>query len=773
MPSIFRRLRLQPVGLQPLGTAGRLDDPGIDDSRPEVNRDPRRARSGRKVVLALGLIGLLLLLGASAKALWPEKGVDVREGTTLVTAKGMAARYGIDVTLIGVTAAGGLVDFRYQVVDPDKADPIIHDLDLFPKLIEERTGAMLAMRSLPAQPQEGAGVRGHVLLPAPQCPQRAASGLARHARDRRRSARAHRRQGMIWSLSSMRCRVIAVLGLAVLSLLGAASASAHTSLTRSEPPNGGKVSVGRSSFTLWFSEPVSVAASTFHLRTLAGTRVPVTVSGAASPGRRVVEIRTKPLRKETYLLTWSALSLDDGHPSSGSTVFGVGIRPAAVQAAEDGLPGAPGLVLRWLDLAAIMLAIGALAVSGRVLRSLGAAGAVPLQRARTIGAAAAGVAVISGAISPFLRVPRAGASLGGWADNIWVTLTATPWGNLWLARELVLVVVAVALWSWATGRDESGRGMHFAVLSLAAVVVLEGLAGHAADLPRQSGVAAVSSAVHLAAAGVWAGGLAVLALCVIPVMRREPESRTRILASVWRTFSPIAAIATVVLVATGLYESGRYLPGPGSVGSTVYGGAVAGKAVLLAVALIPAGVNTLLVNPRLAASVGRLLGRPPGWTPVAPRHFVRLLVAEACLIVVAVAAAALVTTVPTAREVGAGKVASTSSAANVGGLFVTFEEVSAGTDRTRLIVRARSTIKPEPAPIAGVDVRLTGPTGTAIGALVQGRRARPLRSRDSPAWASARGTPRSPCAVTACPMPSPGSAGPLLRPRRRSGRSRR
>ncbi len=100
-------------------------------------------------MLVLGLIGLLLLLGASAKALWPEKGVDIREGTTLVTAKGMAARHGIDVTLIGVTAAGGLVDFRYQVVDPDKATPVVHDLDLFPKLIEERTGAMLAMRSLP------------------------------------------------------------------------------------------------------------------------------------------------------------------------------------------------------------------------------------------------------------------------------------------------------------------------------------------------------------------------------------------------------------------------------------------------------------------------------------------------------------------------------------------------------------------------------------------------------------------------------------------------
>ena len=516
-------------------------------------------------------------------------------------------------------------------------------------------------------------------------------------------------------LSRVRRLRLAVLAFVVLSLLWAAPGWAHTSLTRSEPANGGKVSVGRTSFTLWFSEPVSAAASTFSLRTLAGVEVPVSVAGTAGSGGNVVELRTKPLEKETYLLHWSALSLEDGHPSSGSTVFGVGVRPAVAPVVDDALPGFSGLVLRWLDLAAIMLAIGALTVSGRVLGSMGAAGVTPLQRARVVGALAAGAAVITGAITPFLRVPRTGSSVGTWLDSTWVTLTATPWGNLWLARELLLTVAALALWSWASGRDESGRGAHLAVLALAGVVGLEALAGHAADLPRQSAIAVVASALHLGAAGVWAGGLAVLAVCLIPALRREPETRNTILASVGRVFSPMAAIATIVLVATGLYEAGRYVPDLGSVSSTVYGGAVAGKTFLLLVVLIPAGLNGLLVNPRLSASVGRITGRPPGWTPVAPRHFVRLLVAELCLIVVAVAAAALVTSVPTSREVGAAVEPSVSGAANVRGLFITFEEVSAGTERTRLIVRARSTIKPEPAPISSVDVRLTDPTGTRRG----------------------------------------------------------
>jgi hypothetical protein len=93
------------------------------------------------------VVVLLLLMGAvAARAWWPDQKADIRDGTTLVSAEGMAARYGIDVNLIGVTAAGGLIELRYQVVDADKADPIIHDAALSPVLVVEDTGATLVMR---------------------------------------------------------------------------------------------------------------------------------------------------------------------------------------------------------------------------------------------------------------------------------------------------------------------------------------------------------------------------------------------------------------------------------------------------------------------------------------------------------------------------------------------------------------------------------------------------------------------------------------------------
>ena len=107
----------------------------------------RSVRSPR--LIAGSLVAVLLLGGFAAKAWWPEPKTDVREGTTVVDADGMAARYGIDVTLVGTSAAGGLVDFRYQVVDPDKANPLVHDVDLLPKIIVEETGATLGLASLP------------------------------------------------------------------------------------------------------------------------------------------------------------------------------------------------------------------------------------------------------------------------------------------------------------------------------------------------------------------------------------------------------------------------------------------------------------------------------------------------------------------------------------------------------------------------------------------------------------------------------------------------
>jgi hypothetical protein len=96
------------------------------------------------VVLAAAVVAVALLLTWA-----PWRRSDVRDGTTVVDRAGLSARHGIDVNLVAVTAAGGLVELRMQVTDPDKANLVVHDPADRPILVAEDTGETLAMASPP------------------------------------------------------------------------------------------------------------------------------------------------------------------------------------------------------------------------------------------------------------------------------------------------------------------------------------------------------------------------------------------------------------------------------------------------------------------------------------------------------------------------------------------------------------------------------------------------------------------------------------------------
>ncbi len=118
--------------------------PRVSEEPPAAEKAPRRRRRWVVIVLAV-----LLVAGVGARIWWPDRPADIRSGTTAVNAQGMAAHYGINVSLLGVTAAGGLIELRYQVVDPDKASPIIHDPSLAPALVVEDGGVTLRMAAPP------------------------------------------------------------------------------------------------------------------------------------------------------------------------------------------------------------------------------------------------------------------------------------------------------------------------------------------------------------------------------------------------------------------------------------------------------------------------------------------------------------------------------------------------------------------------------------------------------------------------------------------------
>ena len=496
---------------------------------------------------------------------------------------------------------------------------------------------------------------------------------------------------------------------AALLLLIAGPASAHSETVRSDPPNGGMVAEGQTTLTVWYDEGLGAAASSFQLRTVDGLEVPSTASFAN--GADKVVIRTEPLERGQYVIDWHALSLVDGHASSGTIVFGVGLRPDVVSSDGAGLSSPMLVIMRWIDLTALLLALGALAVGGRVLGAGGAGAERLTQRVRRWGVLSVWVAFYAGLLEPLLRLSGTASAPSAWLGQVWLTLTETGPGRLWLLREAALVVAGVALLRWHRRQGRDLLAPRIGLAALVVAVVVQSASGHSASLPVGSRVDALMAAGHVLAAGVWMGGLAVLALTIFP--RRLTSGSVPVpRRAVWGAYSPRAAVASVVLLATGLYQAGHHLPDLGSLRSTVYGAALGGKVLLVLLALALAGVNTLIVNSAVAARVSSVtkgwLGSP---RPDRLRGTVR---AEVVVLGLAVALAAVLTSVPTAREIAVATKPASPQATNVDGMFLSFESVADGPSRDELILRLRSTVQPAPAPVVGVDVELDGPAGEVV-----------------------------------------------------------
>ncbi len=510
-----------------------------------------------------------------------------------------------------------------------------------------------------------------------------------------------------------RSGLLAALVLVLLGLIGgAAPALAHSYVPRSDPPNGGMVAVGRTELTLWLSEAVSADGSTIELRATSPTPVDVPVTLALDPSRRVARLTTAPLERGSYRLDYTLFSTDDGHTTRGAIVFGVGFRPDGVPTGSADLPPIPTVTSRWLDLGGILLGIGLLAISGRVLGSLGPEWLASRRRVRRVGAAGLGVAAVTGALTPLLATHVAGASTGDWLDATREVLLGSPWGLTWLAREAALVAGVVLLSQHWDGRI-APRRRRLAWAVLLTVALLDALAGHAVTVDSAVVVTVVAAAAHLVSAGVWVGGLALLVIGLWPVMRRGPRRQALAIGTAWRSFSPRAAGSTVLLAASGLYEAGRHVDGPDSLTASAYGLALLGKVVLVAIALGLAGYHTLVVNDRLASRVGRRIGRGASWRP-RRRPFTSTTALEAMVLVAAVGLAAVMTSVPTTKEVvAAANAVPNRLAETLDGTFVTFEALDDAPGRTRLVVRAASVTRPDPGPIETALVTLPAAgTGT-------------------------------------------------------------
>ena len=407
--------------------------------------------------------------------------------------------------------------------------------------------------------------------------------------------------------------VTALLALAA-ALAAPTAAWAHAALLRTVPSASGTVNRPPTEVALTYSEAVeprfaiiSVTDAAAHQETTGPPhRAP------ANPDTLVVPLRQIP--QGWYLVYWRAISVD-GHPVRGAFTFAVGPNPGPapqfVIPSISETAATPRLVAaRWIAFLSAMGAVGLF-----VLRMLIAR---PLVR-RVDGTQLRAVSVTFGIVLAVALLATPIYVLLATADfavrSVFDVGALTPlvrssaFGRGFLDLELCLALFAVAagVAIWVDRPERPRRSivellsLGGALLAAAAVLVVPGLAGHAAQTaPR--GLSVVLDWLHVTAGAVWVGGLAgVLVLWrSLPVARRVAG----LVVCVPR-FSNAAFVSVLVLVGAGTWAAVLHMPTLASLWQTSYGQALLVKIGILAVALLLAAVNLVRTKPRLQASRDR------------------------------------------------------------------------------------------------------------------------------------------------------------------------
>lgn len=424
-----------------------------------------------------------------------------------------------------------------------------------------------------------------------------------------------------WLEAARRNFVVAALVLAAV-VTPAAPAMAHPALVASTPAAGYSVASAPASLSLQFNEPVIPERGSVNIfGGSTSTRLLPRRDGDGS----MIRASLPALQPGVFRVTYRVIGRD-GDLIPGEFTFGVA-PPSKVPAVAAGMPAStamPALVgaraqpsaptglgpswfavlLRTLLYLGVSLALGGL-VMAKVARSALAGAAIDLPAPYV--AIGLGIAGVGAAGLTAWSVVRSG---GQFVTAAPVALPAFEAGGL---------LGACVLRRWAPA----------AWFGLLLVVALEGLRGHARAAAGAAGVSL--TAVHLAAAAIWVGGL-------VHVLRLRYALRGRVLARqlVLRSYIRLATCALVVLVVTGFVTAVLLLSRPASGLLT----APYGRVLLLKLAVVLLAAGAAVVTHRRVSAVSEA---PGGRVPPSGR------VEVAALVVVLAVAAALVSAEPPPR----------------------------------------------------------------------------------------------------------------------------
>jgi hypothetical protein len=102
----------------------------------EMTASPTANPPQRSKLLLAGVIlaGMILLGFLAFRAFSPRQAAPAPAAAAAITQSALEQQYGLHVNLVAVTAAGGLVDVRFKLVDGEKVKTLLQEPGNFPTL---------------------------------------------------------------------------------------------------------------------------------------------------------------------------------------------------------------------------------------------------------------------------------------------------------------------------------------------------------------------------------------------------------------------------------------------------------------------------------------------------------------------------------------------------------------------------------------------------------------------------------------------------------------
>jgi putative copper export protein len=207
-------------------------------------------------------------------------------------------------------------------------------------------------------------------------------------------------------------------------------------------------------------------------------------------------------------------------------------------------------------------------------------------------------------------------------DALSAILTTTVWGAGWLLGIVGAILLSAG---WRISKRSVAIGTPLALTGALGMVLSPAMSGHAVA-SRHFVFSVTLDVLHVAAAGVWLGGLLMVLVAGIPAMKRltdgNPDAAVGALIS---SFHPVALFCAPIVVIAGLGTALIRLGGLSAVWPTAYG-----RTLLLKVALFACVAAVGTYN---ALRGRRRLGAPDGTRRIRLTGSVELLLASLVLVV--------------------------------------------------------------------------------------------------------------------------------------------